>query len=500
MNKKYQRREVIKLMGLSGFSLLLPSCNLSNPSETANSPLLNEDSIESKPQLKKEEIFDYFKSENVSYLKKEDPQYPKNNISFNLRIQQEPQIIALCENTMGVQEAVKYALENKLQINVKSGGHSFEGFSSNTGGIQINLSLMNKMHWENESTLIAQPACLLKELYDETLPKKRILPAGSCGTVGLAGLTLGGGYGFFSRKYGLSCDHLLEATMIDGEGRMVKTKDDPKLLWALKGGGNGNFGIVTELKFKTQPAPKGFTRHRFKAYKLDSNRAKDILATWFRTSSLLPNHAFSAFVLNGKTLTILLTHYEKTDSEIESMVKELDKVCDKTSRGGERDLAKSLKTYYGVQEPIYFKNSSAGYYQNFQEIENYIVEILEKVIGGKGLIYQINTLGGNIEDPEKESQSCYPHRKFGFLSELQAYWDEGRNPEKIISGFDEIQEIFYNKGIRRQYRNYPNLKFKEWESAYWGEDNYKELQKVKMTYDPNNRIFHPQSIKPLNSV
>lgn len=497
MEKKYERREIIKLMGLSGFSLLLPGCSFNN-GDKKKAIELNGD--QGSTPIKPPKSFDYFNSENVLYFKKGDDFYAQNNVSFNLRIQQKPQVIALCKNTEGVMEAVNYSIENRLQINVKSGGHSFEGFSSNNGGMQINLSLMNKIEWLENDEIMAQPACLLKDLYDDTLPKNRILPAGSCGTVGLGGLALGGGYGFFSRKYGLTCDHLLEATMIDGNGQLVNTKDDPKLLWALKGGGNGNFGIITEMKFKTRPAPKGFTRHRFKAYNLNSERAKQILEKWFSTSKKIPNHAFSAFVLNGKTLTILLTHYEKMDGDINNMISQLAEICDKTSRGSQRKLAKSLKTYYGIQQPIYFKNSSAGYYKNFEDIANYIEEILEKVIAGSGLIYQINTLGGEINNPLYETGSSYPHRDFGYLSELQAYWDEGRNARSLISKFDEIQDLFYLNGIRRQYRNYPNLKFKGWENAYWGEQNYAELQKIKYKYDPSNRIHHPQSIKSSKSI
>tara|TARA_R110002096_G_scaffold135456_2_gene287107 strand:+ start:1910 stop:3397 length:1488 start_codon:yes stop_codon:yes gene_type:complete len=494
MDKKYQRREIVKLMALSGFSLILPSCGIGaekNPKELKEKP--KKESLPAEPK----KPFDYFNSQNVSYFQKDQASYAENNISFNLRIQQKPKIIALCQNSEGVQEAVQYAIENELAISVKSGGHSFEGFSSNDGGMQINLSLMNKLSWGENDTIIAQPAALLRDLYDFTLPKKKILPAGSCGTVGLGGLALGGGYGFFSRKYGLSCDHLLEASMVDGDARLIKTQDNPELLWALKGGGNGNFGIVTEMKFKSQNAPASFTRHRFKAFKLDVERANSILKIWFEESGKLPDHAFSAFVLNRKTLTILLTHYEDLDSRIDSMIHSLEVICDKTSKGGPRNLAKSLKTYYGVQYPIPFKNSSAGYYKNYAHIEKFIEPVLEKIVNGAGLIFQINTLGGKIGDDKFEEKSCYPHRKMAYLSELQAYWEEGRNPDSLLSEFDEVQNIIYENGIHRQYRNYPNLNFKNWDNAYWGEENYKELQKIKMQYDPKNRISHPQSVKPI---
>jgi FAD/FMN-containing dehydrogenase len=142
------------------------------------------------------------------------------------------------------------------------------------GGLVINLSKMNSMEFLENNNIKVGPGCTLFNLYDQILPKKRLLPAGSCGTVGIGGLTMGGGYGLFSRKFGLTCDHLLEATFVDGNGKIHSTKDDPELLWALRGGGAGNFGVVTEMVFRTQEAPSVMRSHHFKARKLDALRAK----------------------------------------------------------------------------------------------------------------------------------------------------------------------------------------------------------------------------------
>ena len=196
-----------------------------------------------------------------------------------------------------------------------------------------------------------------------------------------------------------------------------------------------------------------------------------------------------------KTLTILLTHYEDRTEGIDKMIKALENVCDKTSKGEPRNLEKSLKTYYGIQHPIYFKNASAGYYKDFEHIEGCIDEVLEKVISSRGLIYQVNTLGGNIAQDDFKEGSCYPHRDWPYLSELQSYWEEGQDSSKLLRAFKEVQNIFYDHGIRTQYRNYPDIDFKDWETAYYGKTNYARLQQIKHLYDPEDRIQHPQSIK-----
>ena len=100
----------------------------------------------------------------------------------------------------------------------------------------------------------------------------------------------------------------------------------------------------------------------------------------------------------------------------------------------------------------------------------------------------------NINNTEFEKESCYPHRSSPYLSELQYYWDEKKDPTALLKSFDEIQDILYENGIRKQYRNYPNLGFKDWEKAYFG-DGYKRLLEIKRKYDPENLFEHEQSVR-----
>src|SRR5690606_36828863 len=143
-------------------------------------------------------------------------------------------------------------------------------------------------------------------------------PAGSCGTVGNAGLALGGGYGFFSRKYGLTCDHLTRIKLVDGNGKIQDSDGNPELLWACRGGGNGNFRVVTEMEFKTHPAPSTFNSYRLQYRGVNTETFMQLTREWFSYTSNLRKEAFSAFVLNGRTLTVLITNYEKHSAKFES--------------------------------------------------------------------------------------------------------------------------------------------------------------------------------------
>jgi FAD/FMN-containing dehydrogenase len=434
------------------------------------------------------------KINSVLYYKPGDPEYELLRKGFNKRIDKFPAIIALCKSTAEVAEAILYASKNNLPIAVKSGGHCMEGFSANNGGMVINLSALKNIEWLNRDTIKVEPGCTLRELYATLLPKKKIIPGGSCAGVGIGGLVLGGGYGLMARKFGLTCDSLLGVTMVDGTGKIISSGNDNDLLWASRGGNNGNFGVATELIFKVHTAPSFMQSFRFRAYKIDTKRAKDILQKWFELTAALPVDCFSAFVLNGKTLYILLTNTGKHTERVQEAISGLKAITDKTSSTQPQPLARALKVYYGRQQPLYFKNASAGLYKNFADIAPLVDKVLELVLSAPGMIYQVNTLGGNIQDTGLEKASAFPHRAYSFFSELQAYWETPGQQTRLAEKFQQVQQLFTSNGIVAQYRNYPDINFTNPGEMYYGE-NYKRLQQLKNKYDPDNLFRYEQSIK-----
>lgn len=434
------------------------------------------------------------KAEDVIYYRKGDAVYETLRHGFNKRIDKYPAVIALCQNTQGVADAVKYAIQNKWPIAVKSGGHCMEGFSCNNGGMVINLSAMNKPEWIDNEIFKTGPGCRLSDLYDFVLPKGRIIPGGSCGSVGIGGLTLGGGYGLTARKYGLTCDNLLEVTMVDGKGNIVSSAGNKELLWACRGGGNGNFGIITEMKFRTHKAPATMQGFRFKTHNATPEKAKGLLQKWFELTPSLPPGCFSAFVLNGKTVYILLTNIDKHTPAVENVVSVLTAASEKTTKTKPQPIAQALKVFYGSKDPMYFKNASVGLYKSFADIEGCIDKVLPTVMNTKGMIYQVNTLGGNINNAAAKAESAFPHRDCIYFSELQSYWQTPAQGAKFLNKFKEIQDTFIANGITAQYRNYPDINLSDWQHLYYG-SNYERLQKVKAMYDPGNIIQSEQSIK-----
>ncbi len=318
MSKKYSRKDFLRTGSLAAAGLLLGACG--------------DDPVEKKEEIIKETPYDTLATSDpvaenfdVDIMEKEgNKRYEGFRAGFNKRFDKYPLAIALPTTTAEVAEAVRYARHHNYPIAIRSGGHSMEGFSSNDDGLMINLSEMNSVEFLDDNKIKVGPGCTLSNLYDHVLPKGRIIPAGSCGSVGVGGLTTGGGYGLFSREFGLTCDHLVEATMVDGNGKIISSKDDAELLWALRGGGSGNFGIVTEMVFRSHEAPPNMISHHFKARKLDPDRATAILEKWMFHTRSLPHTCFSAYVLNGGTLNILLTNFAGEDNEgVESFIEGL---------------------------------------------------------------------------------------------------------------------------------------------------------------------------------
>jgi FAD/FMN-containing dehydrogenase len=472
MPRKYQRKEFIKMALLTNLGIL------SKPLHGLAAP----DALKA------------VSGSNVQYFKKGDADYEILRKGFNKRIEKYPAIIAFCKNTAGVAEAVKYAAQQNLPVAIKSGGHCMEGFSVNNNGMVINVSQLNSITWIDDYTVKLGPGCLLSQLYDELLPKGKILPGGSCASVGIGGLVLGGGYGLMARLFGLTCDSLLQVTMVDGMGNIKSSVDDSELLWACKGGGNGNFGVVTELVFKVHKAPATMQSHRFRTYNVDTAKAKELLQKWFDVTADLPPACFSAFVLNGKKAYILLTNTSKHTAAVQDVVTALSSVSGKTTQTKATPLQKALKVFYGRPAPLFFKNASAGLYKDFGQIEPYIDQALEKVINSPGMIYQVNTLGGNIVNHAFEAGASFPHRAYPFFSELQAYWEGEKQGQRLMASFQEVQEVFNSNGITAQYRNYPDINFKNFDILYYGQ-SHTRLQAVKRKYDPANLIRHDQSVR-----
>ncbi|WP_420551189.1 FAD-binding oxidoreductase [Tenacibaculum aiptasiae] len=187
---------------------------------------------------------------------------------FNRRLQFNPFVIVYCETASDVEATYNTAIKNKLPIKVRAGGHDHEGECNGTNVVLIDVSKMNRVSIDPD-TKIAKigPGIRFESLTSILADNNVMIPHGTCATVGIAGFTMGGGWGPWTRKMGMCCEHLVGATILLGNGKLInlnanpETGSIPDLLWALRGGGGMSYGIVTELRIQTFPLPK--ILHRF---------------------------------------------------------------------------------------------------------------------------------------------------------------------------------------------------------------------------------------------
>lgn len=221
-------------------------------------------------------------------------EYNKSSQVFNRRFQLKPFAIIYCESTEDVQRVYKDAITNNLPIRVRSGGHDHEAECSGTDVILLDMSRINHVEVShNKKYARIGPGIRFKDLTPQLAFNDVMIPHGTCATVGVAGFTFGGGWGPWTRKHGMNCEGLVGATVVLGNGDVVKLQaensDKKDLLWALKGGGGMSYGIVTELQLKVFPLPKKLIKFELEWNPYDihnpciltgNKRTKTILQAW----------------------------------------------------------------------------------------------------------------------------------------------------------------------------------------------------------------------------
>ena len=205
--------------------------------------------------MEQEIITKFGQSLRGALIDRNHPEYNEARKLYNGMIDKRPLLIARCVDVADVITAVNFGRDQKLPVAIRSGGHNGPGHGSVEDGLVIDLSMMKGIRVDPSSrTVRVGPGCTSGDVDHATHPFGLAVPFGIVSTTGVAGLTLGGGSGHLTRKYGLTIDNLLEADVVLADGKFVTASktSNADLLWALRGGG-GNFGVVTSFLFQAHP-------------------------------------------------------------------------------------------------------------------------------------------------------------------------------------------------------------------------------------------------------
>jgi hypothetical protein len=257
---------------------------------------------------------------------RDDAGYGEARKLYNGMIDKHPMIIAQCADVADVIAAVNFGRDNRLLIAIRGGGHNGPGLGSVDDGLVIDLSMMKGVRVDPVSrTARVGPGCTTGDVDHATHVFGLAVPTGIISTTGIAGLTLGGGHGYLSRKYGLTIDSLIEADLVLADGRFVTVSKDknPDLLWALRGGG-GNFGVVTSFLFQLHPVsmvfagpiawPQDHARTIMRAYRDFLPRAPEELGA-FLGLKMVPATAPFPKEFWGTRICLLMSCYNGSEED-----------------------------------------------------------------------------------------------------------------------------------------------------------------------------------------
>jgi FAD/FMN-containing dehydrogenase len=267
-----------------------------------------------------------------------DPDYDEARRLYNGMIDKRPLMIAQCADTADVLASVDFAREHGLRVAIRGGGHNGPGLGSVDDGLMIDLSAMKGIRVDpSNATVRVEPGCTTGDVDHATHAFGLAVPFGIVSTTGVAGLTLGGGIGYLSRKYGLTIDNLLEADVVLADGRLVTTSPsrNADLYWGLRGGG-GNFGIVTSFLFRAHPVKMVFAgpvfwdmadaRAVMQAYRAFLPEAPEELGAFVGLKTVLPVDPFPP-EHHGKPACAIIASYngpaEKGAAAMDALLREL---------------------------------------------------------------------------------------------------------------------------------------------------------------------------------
>lgn len=429
--------------------------------------------------------------------------YKESVLAWNRAIEKFPTVIIYCLNKKDVVNAINFVRENSLEFRIRSGCHHYEGFSTGTDLIVIDVSEINSISLDTKTNIGTIGAgARNREVYEAICSAGYAFPGGGCPTVGAVGFTLGGGWGYSARFLGLGSDSLIEAEIVDYNGNILiaNAKENSDLFWALKGAGAGNFGVVTSLKFKLSKKIEHATLIHIDYLNISLEEKVKVFLTWqkyFKVSDNRFNCKLSTYnsLEKGKGSHITGIFYGSAE-EAKEVLKPFLTVLDKVE--SEFIYQSVLQINRDIQDahPDYESYKSTGRFitkdYTEDEIKNLLSMLEERPKGSIYAAISLYGMGGVIKDTPKESASFY-YRDAHAIMGLQSVWEEKEFAE-VNKAWVVDKFLSYTKPMTSgSFVAFPINELDDYNKEYYGE-NLSKLKKIKTKYDPINLFSFEQSL------
>ncbi len=429
-----------------------------------------------------------------------NPAYQSARLGFARQFSEFPIVIAFCCDVQDVVNDLSWCRKHQIPFRARSGGrHSVEGWSNLNGGVVIDTSHMKQLHINARAGVATvQAGATQGEILDALGQAGYTIPGGDQPSVGIAGLTLGGGIGYLSRTLGPTCDSLIGVEMVIAAGKSgaqvirADERNNADLLWASRGGGGGNFGIATSFTFKIYPMPNVAVY----VAKWNWQYLTEVFRAWQELAPSAVDGLASVYFAKAKA-----------NGEIESYG---------TYLGSENQLRQLLQPLLKIGRPdVTFKTMS--YLDAFHYLANLHPSMPGKIKFSSAWAYSpfppegIQTVRNFLTDAPKDANTvclswggavgrvptgatAFFHRKAQFFVDWASSWQTNSGGERSVAWVEQYRKALQPYVIG-SYVNIPDRFIGNWLSAYYG-SNVARLREVKSKYDPYNVFNFEQSIPP----
>lgn len=426
---------------------------------------------------------------------------------WNNMIDRYPSVIIQCHGSADVSQCIKIATEHNINFSIRSGGHHIAGNSICDDGLMIDLSTMKSVFVDQKQKVAyVEPGATLGDIDHETQHYGLATSLGINSTTGVAGLTLGGGFGWLSRKYGLTVDNLVAAEIIiaNGESLRVSKHEHADLFWAIRGGG-GNFGIVTRFELQLHSVgPEVFSglivlpfesaKGTLQQYREYAESLPDDISVWV-VARKAPPLPFLDQKLHGKKVIIVAFCYLGDEQEGMKLIEPIRK---SSNPYGELLTTMPYKNWQQAFDGLL--TSGARNYWKSHNFESLSDDTINSII----------TATNHIPDPQCEifiaqmggftgrqaiDKTAYTHRKTNFIMNIHGRWESKNNDKACIDWARALFNSVEPYAMGGAYVNFMTQDENDRVPSAYG-DNYQRLSEIKQQYDPNNIFNINHNIKP----
>jgi FAD/FMN-containing dehydrogenase len=437
----------------------------------------------------------------------DDVQYEETRQIWNAMIDRRPSMIARCSSLDDIVQSLNYVRANDLPFSIRGGGHNIAGNSVCDNGVMIDLSLMKGVLIDQKLHRgYAEPGCTLADFDASAQAYGLATPLGINSTTGVAGLTLGGGFGWLSRKYGMTIDNLLGMDVITADGQQLHTSEteNADLFWGLRGGG-GNFGIVTRFEYQLHPVgpnvlcglivfPFDQAKSVITQFARFTETMPDELNVWMVTRKA-PPLPFLPKTVHGKEIVALAICYTGDPAEGE---KHIEPLRGFGTAHGEHIGVQPYTDWQQAFDPL-LTSGARNYWKshNFSSLGEGAVDAIIEYAGtlpSSQCEIFIATLGGQTGRAQSEAMA-YSSRDANYVLNVHARWETAAEDERCI---DWAREFFTRTQPYASDGAYINFLTDDETDriAFAYGASYERLVELKKKFDPTNLFRVNQNILP----